>query len=66
MRNAYTIFVGKTEFMESSGRPRHRSEDKIKLHLKEIGLDFVHSVRLAQNIAQWRALLNTALNLRGS
>jgi hypothetical protein len=39
--NAYKILVGKPEGEESLGRPRRRWEDKIKMDLREIGLESV-------------------------
>jgi hypothetical protein len=38
--------------------------DNIKIDLREIGWDVVDSVDLAQDRDQWRALVNTVMNLR--
>jgi hypothetical protein len=38
--------------------------DNIKMDLGEIGLDGVDWIDMAQNKDQWRALVNTVLNLR--
>lgn len=46
--------------MRSSGRPGRRSEDNIKMYFKEIWLQFVDSMHLAQR----RPLVNMALNFR--
>jgi hypothetical protein len=46
------------------GRPRCRWVDNIKMDLREIGWDCVDWVDLAQDRDQWRALVNTVLNLR--
>jgi hypothetical protein len=54
-RNAYRILVGKPEGRRSLGRPRR---------LREIGWDGVDWIDMAQDRDQWRALVNTALNLR--
>jgi hypothetical protein len=64
MTNAYKIFVGKPEGMSSLGRPRSRLEDNIKIHLREIELEGVDSIDLAQYRTRWWSLLNTAMNLR--
>ena len=38
-RNAYRVLVGKPEEKRSSGRPRRRWEDNIKINLWEVGCD---------------------------
>jgi hypothetical protein len=38
--------------------------DNIKMDLREIGLDGVDWVDLAQDRDHWRALVNTVMNLR--
>jgi hypothetical protein len=49
---------------EALGRPRRRWADSIKMNLREIGWDGVDWIELAQHRDQWRALVNTAMNLR--
>jgi hypothetical protein len=46
------------------GRPRRRWVDNIKMDLREIGWDGVGWIDLAQDRDQWRALVNTVMNLR--
>jgi hypothetical protein len=46
------------------GRPRRRWLDNINLDLREIGWDGMDWIDLAQNRDQWRALMNTVMNLR--
>jgi hypothetical protein len=46
------------------GRPRCRWVDNIKMDLREIGWDGVDWIDMAQDRDQWRALVNTVLNLR--
>jgi hypothetical protein len=65
-RNAYTILVGKPEGKRPLGRPRRRCEDNIKMGLTEIGWDVMDWIELAQDRDQWRALVNTVMNLRVS
>jgi hypothetical protein len=63
-RNACRIFVGKPEEKRLLGRPRRRWVDNIKIDLREIGWDDVDWIDLAQDMGQWRALVNTVMNLR--
>jgi hypothetical protein len=63
-RSAYTILVGKPEGKRPLGRPRRRWVDNIKMDLREIEWDGVHWIELAQDRDQWRALVNTVMNLR--
>jgi hypothetical protein len=37
--------------------------DNIKLDLREIGWDDMYWIDLAQDMDQWRALVNTVMNL---
>jgi hypothetical protein len=59
MRNAYRILVGK----RSVGRPRRRWVENIKMDLREIGWSGTDWIDLAQDRDQWRALVNTVMNL---
>jgi hypothetical protein len=63
MRNAYTILIGKAEGKEQLGRPRRKWEDNIRMDLREIGLEGVDWMHLAQDWDQWRFLMNTVMNL---
>jgi hypothetical protein len=63
-RNAYRILVGKPEGKTLLGRPRRRWVDNIKMDLREIRWDGVDWIDMAQDMDQWRALVNTVLNLR--
>jgi hypothetical protein len=40
------------------GRHRRRSEDNIKVDLKEIGLDFMDWIQLTQDKGKWWAAVN--------
>jgi transposase len=62
--NAYRILVGKPEGKRPQGRPRHRRVDNIIIDLREIGRDGVHWIDMALDRDQWRALVNTIMNLR--
>jgi hypothetical protein len=63
-RNAYRILVRKPKGKRPLGRPRRRWVDNIKMDLRETGWDGVDWIDLAQDRNQWRALVNTVMNLR--
>jgi hypothetical protein len=57
------ILVGKLEGKRPLGRPRHRWVDNIKMDLREIGCDGMDYIDLTQDRDQWKALVNTVMNL---
>jgi hypothetical protein len=63
-RNAYRILVGKPEGKRPLGRPTHRCENNIRMDLREIGWGGRDWIDLAHDRDQWRALVNTVMNLR--
>jgi hypothetical protein len=63
-RNAYRIFVGDPEGRRPLGKPRRRWVDNIKMDLTEIAWDGMDWIGMAQDRDQWRALVNTVMNLR--
>jgi hypothetical protein len=62
-RGVYRVLVGRPEGKRPLGRPRHRWEDNIKMDPSEIEIDGANWIRLAQDRVQWRALVNTVVNL---
>jgi hypothetical protein len=62
-RNAYKILVGKLEGKRPLGRPRRKWVDNIKMDIREIGWNVMDWIDLAQDRDQWRALVNTVINL---
>jgi hypothetical protein len=60
----YRVLVGRPEGKRPLGRPRRRWENNIKMDLRKIGIDGVNWIRLAQDRVQWRAFVNTVMNLR--
>jgi hypothetical protein len=62
-RNAYRILVGKPEGKRPLGRPRRRWVDNIKMDIGELESDGRDWIELAQDRDQWRALVNTVMNL---
>jgi hypothetical protein len=63
-RNVYRLLVGKSEGRRPLGRPRRRWLDNIRMDLVEVGCGDVEWIGLAQDRDRWRALVNSALNLR--
>jgi hypothetical protein len=63
-RNACRIVVGKPEGKRLLGRPMRRWVDSIKIDLSEIRWDGMDCIDLTQDRDQWRALVNTVMNLR--
>jgi hypothetical protein len=63
-RNAYRISVGKPEGKRPLGRPRRNWVDNIRMDIREIGWCDVDWIDLAQDRDQWRAVVNTVMNLR--
>jgi hypothetical protein len=63
-RGVYRVLVGRSEGKRPLGRPRRRWEDNTKLNLREIGIDVVNWIRLAQDRVQWRGIVNTVMNLQ--
>jgi hypothetical protein len=65
-RNAYRIMVGKPEVKRPLRRPRCRWVDNIKIDLRERGrgCNGTNWIYLAQDMGQWRTVLNTEMSLR--
>jgi len=62
--SAYRILVGKPEGTRPVGRPRRRWEGNIRMDLRKIGWEIMDWIRLAQDIDQWWALVDTVMNIR--
>jgi hypothetical protein len=62
--NAYRILVRNPEGKRPLGRPRRRWVDNIKMDLREIGWGGMDWTNLDQDRDQWRALVNTVMNLQ--
>jgi hypothetical protein len=64
-RNAYSVLMGMPKGNRPLGIPRHWwEEDIIKIDLGEVGWGDVDWIDLAQDRNQWRAFVNTIMNLR--
>jgi hypothetical protein len=63
-RNAFRLLVGKPEGKRTLGRQRRRRVNNIRMDLGEVGWGDVDWIGLARDRNRWRALVNSALNLR--
>jgi hypothetical protein len=61
---AYRILLGKREGKRPLGRPRHGWVDYVKTDLRKTEWGGMDWTDLVQERDQWRALVNTAINLR--
>ena len=57
-RSAFKILTGKPIGKRPLGRLRHRWEDKIRMDLKEIGINMRNWVDLAKDRDYWSGLVN--------
>jgi hypothetical protein len=62
-RGVYRVLVGRPKGKRPLGRHRHRWEDNIEMDLREIGINGANWIQLAQDRIQWRACVNTVMNL---
>jgi hypothetical protein len=60
---AYRVLVGKPEGKRPLGIPRRWWVNNVKMDLGEIGWDGMDWIDRAQYRDQWRALVNTVMNL---
>ena len=63
-RSAFKILTRKPTGTRTSGRPRRRWEENIRMNLEYIGIHAGNWVDSAQYNVYWRALLNASLSLR--
>jgi hypothetical protein len=64
MRNAFNILVGNAEGKRPLERSRSRYKDNIRMDLGEIMWEIVDWINLSQGRDQWRAFVNTVMNIR--
>jgi hypothetical protein len=64
--SVYRVLVGRLEGKRPLEIPRRRWEDNIKMDLRDIGIDGANWIKLAPAKVQWRAFVNTEMNLRVS
>jgi hypothetical protein len=63
-RGVYRILVWRPEGKRPLEGHRRRWEDNIKMDLMEIEIDGANWIRLAQERVQWRAFVDTVMDLR--
>jgi hypothetical protein len=63
-RNAYRVSVEKPERKSPVGRARFTWESNIKMDIRKIGQGGMDWIHLVQDRDQWKALVNTIMNLR--
>jgi hypothetical protein len=63
-RSVYKVLIGRPEGKRPSERPRRRWEGNINMDLREIRINGANWIWLAQDRVQWRAFVNTVMNLR--
>jgi hypothetical protein len=65
-RNACRVSVAKPEGKRSLGKPRSNWKNNIKINLREKGWGGMDWIHLAEDREEWRALVNTVMDLRVS
>jgi hypothetical protein len=63
-RGVYKVLDERPEGKRPLRRHRRVWEDNIKMDLRDIGIDGANWIQLTQNRVQWRACVNTVMNLR--
>jgi hypothetical protein len=64
MRDAYKNLLGNPEEKGPISRPRRRWDNNIKMDVKEIGLESLDWIHMAQDRDRRQAAVNTIMNLR--
>jgi hypothetical protein len=62
--NTQRVLVGKSDGKGPLVEPRHKWEDNIKLYIKEIDLDVMDWINVAQDRDKWWHVVNMVMNLQ--
>jgi hypothetical protein len=62
-RGIHAGFCGILEGKSPLGKPRRKCENNIEINLREIGWGVMDWIYLARDKDQWRALVDTVMNL---
>jgi hypothetical protein len=62
--NAYKILVGILEGKRKLGKPKHKWENTTEMYITEVTFGGVERINLPDGSGRWRALVNTAMNIR--
>jgi hypothetical protein len=63
MKNSYNILIRNPQGKRSLGRCRRRRKENIKMDLKKIWWEVVDWIHPTQDENQWRAVVNTGMNI---
>jgi len=63
-RGVYRVLLGKPEGKRPLGKPRCRWEDNIKMDFRGVGCGGMDWIKLAQDNASWRALINAVMKIQ--
>jgi hypothetical protein len=63
-RGVYRVMIGRPKGKRPLGRPRCRWEVNIKVDLREMGINGVNWIQLAQDRVHWWACVKTVMNLQ--
>jgi len=63
-RGVYGVLFERPEGKRPLRRPRRRWKDKIKMGLREIGVDVTNWIQLDQDRVQWGPFVSTVMNLQ--
>ena len=63
-RVVHKVLVGESGGKETTGKPRRRWVDNIRIDLQEVGCGYMDCIGLAQDRDRWRTLVSTVMNLR--